>query len=135
MSALRIGSMDKAAMHPANAVEDKRASAMKLARQFEELFVQQMVGSLRQASQIGGEESGMFGSGPGSDTYAQWFDQNLAQQVSRGGNLGVADLLMRDFERNGEIPKAPKTPPRPQHAHSPQLDTATVRKGVVDVDA
>lgn len=135
MSPLRIGLSDKAVLHPATAVEDKRASALQLAHQFEELFVQQMVGSLRQAAQIGGEESGMFGSGPGSDTYAQWFDQNLSQQVARGSNLGIADLLMRDFERNGEIPKAPKSTPRLHANQGPQLDTATVRKGVVDVDA
>jgi Rod binding domain-containing protein len=135
MSPLRIGLTDKSLLHPGNVVEDKRASALKLAHQFEELFVQQMVGSLRQASQIGGEESGMFGSGPGSDTYAQWFDQNLAQQVARGGNLGIADLLMRDFERNGEIPKAPKAMPKGPTVVHPADAAAAVRQGVVDVDA
>jgi Rod binding domain-containing protein len=59
----------------------QRATARGKVQQFEELFVQQMVGALRQSAGFGDEDGGLFGNGPGADTYAQWFDQNLAHQV------------------------------------------------------
>ncbi|MEI6128872.1 MAG: rod-binding protein [Planctomycetota bacterium] len=135
MSPLKIGAFDKAAHKIADPGTQKRASALKLAKQFEEMFVQNMVSALRKTSEVGGEDSGMFGSGPGSDTYAQWFDQNLAEQVSSSGRLGVTDLLMKDFERNGEIPPAPKVAKRMLPDALPKIDTATMRNGAIDVDA
>ena len=45
----------------------------------------------------------MFGKGPGADTYAGWFDQNVAAQLSRGGGIGIASTLMADMERHGAI--------------------------------
>jgi Rod binding domain-containing protein len=91
----------------------QRATARGKVQQFEELFVQQMVGALRQSAGFGDEDGGLFGSGPGADTYAQWFDQNLAHQVSRSGHVGIADALMRDLERHHEVPPQPRPLARP----------------------
>jgi Rod binding domain-containing protein len=104
----------------------QRSRAFGKVQQFEELFVQQMVGALRQSASFGDEDGGLFGSGPGADTYAQWFDQNLAHQVSRGGHVGIADALMRDLERNREVPPLPRHVPR---------TAAPKRRGAVDVAA
>jgi len=89
-------------MRPAAGPVDKRqAKAEKVAAQFEAVFVRTMVSSLRQTSSIGGE--GMFGGGPGADTYADWFDQNLAEQISKTSHVGIKEQLLADFEHNGEV--------------------------------
>jgi Rod binding domain-containing protein len=82
----------------------ERAKAERAAAQFEQLFVRSMVGSLRATASLG-EGGGMFGSGPGSDTFGDWFDQNLAEQIARGANVGIAQALLADLERHGEIPR------------------------------
>jgi Rod binding domain-containing protein len=81
---------------------DERAKAERTAAQFEELFVRSMVSSLRSTATLDG--GGMFGSGPGSDTFADWFDQNLAQQISRSTRVGIKEQLLADLERHQEIP-------------------------------
>lgn len=97
--------LETMSMHPASPVQKQRERAEKVADQFETIFVRSLVSSLRQTGSVGGDDGGMFGSGPGSDTYADWFDENLAQKVATSGRIGIKDQLMRDFERSGEIPK------------------------------
>jgi Rod binding domain-containing protein len=81
---------------------DERQKAVEVAGQFEALFVRTLVSSLRQTSKVGGEGS-MFGSGPGADTYADWFDQNIADQLGRSGSIGIASTLVKDMERHGLV--------------------------------
>ena len=59
-----------------------RKNAQKAADDFEQMFVRTLVGSLRATSKLG-DDGGMFGSGPGTDTYGDWFDQNLAEQIGK----------------------------------------------------
>ncbi len=101
MDALALQTMR---MKPETAAEKERHRAEDVAKQFESIFVRTLVSSLRQTSGIGGE-GGMFGSGPGSDTYADWFDQNLADKVTSSAKVGIEEQLIRDFEKNGELPK------------------------------
>jgi Rod binding domain-containing protein len=81
-----------------------RERAERVAAQFEQLFVRSMVSSLRSTAAVGGA-GGMFGQGPGSDTFADWFDQNLAERISRTTSIGLEEQLLADLERHGEIPK------------------------------
>ena len=97
----------KRTLHPQSDDDKTRQDAQKVATQFEELFVGMMVQDLRKTAQFGGDEDGLFGGGPGSDTYAEWFDQNLAQDISKNGRVGIADVLMKEFERAQQIPMAP----------------------------
>jgi Rod binding domain-containing protein len=82
---------------------DERAKAEQTAGQFEQLFVRSMVSSLRASATLG--EGGMFGSGPGSDTFGDWFDQNLAEQISTTAHVGIKEQLLADLERHHEIPR------------------------------
>ena len=92
---------------PAQTPQQKeRAKAEQTAAQFEQIFVQSMVSSLRSTAALGGDDGGMFGSGPGSDTFGDWFDQNLAEQISRTSHVGIATQLLKDLERHKEIPAA-----------------------------
>jgi Rod binding domain-containing protein len=119
--------LESASLRPRDPAAVARDKALRTAQQFEELFVRSMVSSLRQTAGTGDEGGGLFGSGPGSDTYTDWFDQHLAGHLSASSRIGIADAIMREFERNHEVPEAPPASPRPQ------LLAAVGRQGVVDV--
>lgn len=91
-------------LKPQNAAQSDRAKAEKVANQFEAVFVKTLVGALRSTSSLGGE-GGMFGKGPGADTYAGWFDQNVADELASTGGIGIASSLLADMERHGAIGK------------------------------
>jgi len=98
MNALRI---DKLSLDPSKNLDDPRRKAEEVADQFEELFVKTFISSMRQTASIG--EQSMFGSGPGSDTYAGWFDANVANELGRSGGIGIARTLLEDMQRHGDI--------------------------------
>ncbi|MFN3243334.1 MAG: rod-binding protein [Planctomycetota bacterium] len=99
MDTLAIETMS---LKPQDAAQNERSKAEKVANQFEAVFVKTLVGALRSTSSLGGE-GGMFGKGPGADTYAGWFDQNVANELARSGGIGIASSLMADMERHGAI--------------------------------
>jgi len=101
MNSLRIETMTQS---PQTAAEKNRAKAEKVADQFEAVFVKTFVSSLRQTAVLDGEPGGMFGTGPGADTYASWFDDNMANELGRGDGVGIAKALLKEMERNGKIP-------------------------------
>ena len=103
---LRVPGTANGGMLPIIPESDSRTEALDTAQQFEQIFVQQMLAGMRKTAQMTGEDEGLFGGGPGSDTYAQWFDSHLADHLRRNGGLGITDTLMREFERWGQIPPA-----------------------------
>lgn len=80
-----------------------------VARQFEALLMQQVLKSARAAG-LGDDLAG----GPGADTYKDLFDQQMAQQLSAGRGLGIADQLVRQLSgQQGEAVSAPLNPTLP----------------------
>ena len=77
---------------------DRHAQIAEAARKFEMMFAQMLVKSMRETAQIGGGQ-GMFGEGPGSDTYADWFDGLMAEQIGGSGGLGLQKVLLREWDR------------------------------------
>ena len=73
----------------------------EVARQFEALFLHQMLKSMRQA---GFGDSLMGGSSV--EQYQGIFDQQLAADISQGRGLGLAPLIERQLaaQRGGEVP-------------------------------
>ena len=137
--------MDPLAVHkmslkPQTAAQQDRAKAEKVANQFEAVFVKTLVGALRQTSSFGGE-GGMFGSGPGSDTFTGWFDQNVADHLAETGGLGVASAVLSDMERHGALESVEQTSEcrevasrlRRAAADGPRLTSANAQKGGFDV--
>lgn len=100
MNALRLETLS---FKPTDAAGKQRAAAEKVAHDFEQLFVRQLVSTMRSSASVGGD-GGMFGDGPGADTYADWFDQNVSEQVSRGGRVGIAEAILADMKRHKELP-------------------------------
>ncbi|MCC7490397.1 MAG: rod-binding protein, partial [Gammaproteobacteria bacterium] len=73
----------------ATAARDAGTVTPEAARQFEALFVQMMLQSMRQASDVFGD---------GSDTtYRDMFDQQIAMEMTRGEGLGLATVLTRQL--------------------------------------
>jgi len=71
---------------------DKEAALDEVSRQFEALFTQMMLKSMRQAS-FGG---GLFDSKQ-SEFYRDMYDQQLGVEMSKQHGLGLADMLKRQL--------------------------------------
>ena len=71
------------------------------ARQFESMFAQMMLKSMREAS----FKSDLVESNA-MDTYQGMYDKELASQMSKRGTLGIADMLVRNFEQQRSQPSA-----------------------------
>jgi len=59
------------------------------ARQFEALFVQMMLKSMRDANAVLGEEK--------DTTYEEMFDRQISMEMTRGKGLGMGDLMVRQL--------------------------------------
>ncbi len=91
------------------AASDPDASAKEAASQFEALFMQQLLKSMRAAM----PKSGML-DGPGSEMYTSLLDTQLAQAMS-GAPGGLADLIAKQITRHMQAVQA-GDPPAPAAA-------------------
>jgi flagellar protein FlgJ len=73
-------------------------AAREAARQFEALFVQMMLKSMRDANAVLGESQ--------DTTYQEMFDQQIAMEMTRGKGLGMADMMARQLGITPEQPVA-----------------------------
>jgi len=64
------------------------------AQQFESYFVQTMLKDMRKTTAIAGEASG----GKEMDTWNMMFDQEIADRISKGKGLGLADMIVRSMK-------------------------------------
>ncbi len=83
---------------------DRTQQLREAAKAFEAVFVRQMIGSMRQSS-LGDD---LFGS-QASDQFREMSDARLADDMAAKGALGIADMLLKQFEG---IAKA--TEPKPE---------------------
>jgi flagellar protein FlgJ len=75
-------------------------SVRAAAQQFESLFTQMMLKSMRDATKSIGDQ--LAGSNE-VDFYQSMFDQQIASQLSKGKGLGLADLLVQQLTRSGLV--------------------------------
>ena len=78
-----------------NAKADEAGSLKEVAQQFESIFINMMLQSMRKAT----ERSGLMDS-DAAQTYESMFDQELALHLSEQGGLGVAEALERQMQMN-----------------------------------
>jgi flagellar protein FlgJ len=94
---------------PASAKKAPAAATIKAAREFEAIFLQQLIQSMRQASPTAA--SGML-SGKKTRVYQDMLDQEMAKAMARSGGLGIADFMIRDMtRRQGPAAKKDSSPP------------------------
>ena len=77
---------------------DPAKAVKEVSRQFEAVFMQQVLKSMREAT----PKSGMFDSSE-QDTYTSMLDEQLAQKIAQGGT-GLAAVIERQLSRN--LPQA-----------------------------
>ena len=82
---------------------DPEAGVDGAAQQFEALFIQMMMKSMREAT----PSSGLMNSSA-TDTYQSMLDQQWSQVMASRG-MGLADVLVEQLERQGAISKAEPT--------------------------
>ena len=75
------------------------------ARQFESLFTNMMLKSMREARLGDG-----LGDSQATDLYQGMYDQQLAVQLSKGKGLGLADMLVQQLAHSGLAKPAPAAP-------------------------
>lgn len=76
------------------AARDKDPEALRAAaKQFEALFTQQLLKSMREAK-LGDDPM----AGDQGDFYQGMFDQQLSMQIASGKGLGIADMLVRQLQ-------------------------------------
>lgn len=82
-------------------------------RKFEALFLSMLTKEMRKTL---GE--GLFGSGPGADTYEGWFDQHMGDSLAGAQALDLAGILRAGLPREGTL-RAEKelAVPETQHQH------------------
>lgn len=81
------------------------------ARQFESLFTEMMLKSMREAKLGPG-----LGDSEAGDVYQDMYDQQLALQMSQGKGLGLADLLVQQLTRASGGSAAPTASAAPAGA-------------------
>ncbi|MFC4308555.1 flagellar assembly peptidoglycan hydrolase FlgJ [Steroidobacter flavus] len=77
------------------------ATLKQAAKQFESLFTQMMLKSMRDANRSFSEGS-MFSSQQG-DFYQDMFDDQISMELSKGKGLGLADVLVRQLATSGMV--------------------------------
>lgn len=80
--------------------QDAKAATRETAQQFEGLFIQMMMKSMREAT----VKSDLSDSS-GKDTFEGMFDKEVATQMAKRNTLGIADMLVK----NMPVPSAPST--------------------------
>ena len=72
----------------------------EVAKQFESLFTQMLLKSMREANKSFSNGDSLFGSDQ-ADFYQDMFDQQMSIHLSQGQGLGLADVLVRQLTHAG----------------------------------
>jgi len=86
---------------------DQRSAIKAAAKEFEAFFMNMMLKSMRQASEVIGDDS-MFGSSQ-EKMFVGMLDEQMSVELSQKGNLGIAELLTRDLVGESDT-KRPNIP-------------------------
>jgi peptidoglycan hydrolase FlgJ len=112
-----------------DAQRDPQGAVRKAAQQFEALFMQMVLKSMREAT----PKSGLFDS-PAQDMYTGMLDQQLATKMSQS-STGLADVIVRQLTRHMPAAKeaaaagsSPAAGAAPASVESPALRAAALKR-------
>jgi len=83
---------------------DEDAALKQVAKQFESMFINMMMTSMRQANDVLGKDS-MFNSQE-TDFYEDMYDEQLSLTLSQEGGFGVADVLYEQLKMKASSAEA-----------------------------
>ena len=89
----------------AEATKNPNAALEDVAAQFESIFLQQMLKSMRDAT----TKSDLFDSSQ-MDTYQSMADQQLAVQLSEQGGIGLARMMVEQMQTRGMVSESVDPP-------------------------
>ncbi len=87
-----------------SAQQDEGKALKAAAKAFEGLFLQMMLKEARATKWHEGFAEGVAGTAGAMDKYTEWRDDQLAQDLSAKGSMGIADMLLKQL-----TPKYSKT--------------------------
>jgi len=84
----------------ADATKNPNAALEEVAAQFESIFIQQMLKSMRDAT----VKSDLFDSSQ-MDTYQSMADQQLSVDLASNGGIGLARMMVEQMQAKGYVPE------------------------------
>ncbi|MGH8441046.1 MAG: rod-binding protein, partial [Pseudomonas sp.] len=88
---------------------DSDANLRKVAQEFESLFLNEMLKSMRSASDVLAKDNPL--NTETTKQYQQMYDQQLAVSMSReGGGIGLQEVLMRQLSKQKAAPASSSSP-------------------------
>lgn len=117
---------------------DKDGALRQVAQQFEAMFMQMIMKSMRQATKQLNEDS--FLNTQYTETFQEMHDDQLVQEMGKDGGMGLAAMIYDQLSDNGRQPSGnnvpdlvpfsrdgrPEVPVRPPYGGLPQSDTPAV---------
>ncbi|SDU86267.1 flagellar assembly peptidoglycan hydrolase FlgJ [Pseudomonas mucidolens] len=95
--------------------KNSEGNMRKVAQEFESLFLNEMLKSMRSATDALGQDNPL--NTPAAKQYQEMYDQQLAVSLSReGGGIGLADVLMRQMQKNQPVEGQASTLQGPEQA-------------------
>jgi flagellar protein FlgJ len=76
---------------------DKHKQLQQAAQAFEAVFMRQMIGSMRQAKLTDDDQ---LDGGSAGDQFRDLYDGHIADSMASKGGLGIAAMLLKQFEGN-----------------------------------
>ncbi len=110
----------------------KPNSPEEAARQFEEVLIKQMVQSMTKNlfdSSITGDDAPQWMAAYG-DMQSDVLSTELAKQLGGSGKLGIAELLLKQWQREEKVDANTDSAKPPDHS-SDVIDHSTIRTGPV----
>lgn len=100
--------------------QDKAAALLEVSKQFESLFVNMMMKSMRDANAVFEEDSLL--SSPETDFYKQMYDDQMALELTKGQGLGLAAVIYRQLQQNyGKQKDQPEIDQSQLHGRAPSV--------------
>ncbi|MFM7567795.1 MAG: rod-binding protein, partial [Betaproteobacteria bacterium] len=85
------------------AQRNESGALREVAQQFEAMFIQQIMKTMREAGFKGGE----LIESQAMDTFQSMHDKEISLQMAKRGSFGLADMLVRSMEQQGRaVPAA-----------------------------
>ncbi|MFH1137356.1 MAG: rod-binding protein [Pseudomonadota bacterium] len=94
-----IASMDAKPATQAGDAQQRLAKLKKTCSEFESVFIQNLMASMRKTV----VKSGLLPESPGSETYESMFDQQIATFLSKGRGVGLGQAMFNQLARRQDL--------------------------------